>query len=147
MGILLNVLSTKAIKFKMLITNTSYSKGPGHCPLGHFMINFVPLGPQALEAMCMCKALQTFHKCIWMAPYTNNVSLNRGDTLDLQESVRCLLLLSPHDLIMFKLMITFTLCFSVGNIPEMQGWTQLSPHPRPLIGECPHPWALPYTIV
>jgi hypothetical protein len=34
----------------------------------------------------------------------------------------------------------------VRDIPKMRGWTQLSPHPRPLIlGICLHPGALPYT--
>jgi len=49
-GILLNVLSTKAIKFKMLITNTSYySKGPGHCPLGHYHGQFCTIGTPSLR--------------------------------------------------------------------------------------------------
>jgi hypothetical protein len=33
----------------------------------------------------------------------------------------------------------------VGDIPKMRGWTQLSPCPRPLIWERPHPRAKPYT--
>jgi hypothetical protein len=45
--------------------------------------------------------------------------------------------------------IDFALCFMwspwVGDIPKMWGWTQLSPHPRPLIWECLHPMAKPYT--
>lgn len=126
MGIVLNVLQLRPSNSKCYSQIPAILRDLDIVLLDIIMVNFVPFGPQALEAMCMCKALETFHKCIWIAPYTTNVSSNRGDTLDLQESVRrCLLLLSPHDLIMFKLMITFTLCFSVGNIPEMWGWTQL----------------------
>jgi hypothetical protein len=32
----------------------------------------------------------------------------------------------------------------MGNIPKLQGWTWLLPHPRPLILRIPHPRALPY---
>ncbi len=59
--------------------------------------------------------------------------------------------LKPHDLHMFKFIIILHCIFTMGEAhgwggtPKMWGWTQLSPHPRPFIWKCCHPWALSYT--
>lgn len=58
----------------------------------------------------------------------------------------------PYNLFLFRFMINFALCFTMGkaqgvkDIPKMWGWTRLSHHRMLLILRMPLPGRAPYRV-